>query len=63
MSATLSETAKLEAEALKNRILCGEEVPLADLLAFLKKADFAIEKTRPIEPKRPPVSEKDIDFF
>ncbi len=63
MPATLSNSAKLAAEELKNRILCGEEVPLADLLAFLKKADFEVEKTRPIEPKRPAVSEKDIDFF
>lgn len=63
MTSFLTDPAKLEAEALKNRILCGEEVPLSDLLAFLKKAEFSLEKARPIEPKRPPVTEKDIDFF
>ncbi len=59
--AGLSAESKLTALDLKARILAGENVPLADLKAFLLQADTDLTSARKKENKAEKTT--DVDFF
>jgi hypothetical protein len=59
--AGFSEPRKLDALSIKSRILAGEQIPLAELSAFILSAESDLTKARTTRN----VKEKatDVDFF